>query len=141
MHSNLPRSKEPCIENCPLLIRETLDLITAKWSVPIFFALQASPGPLRYAELQRRVGRVTPKELAKHLRQLETAGLVQRRVHPTAPPQVDYALTELGESLSPSLEGLADWAMKFGEIVARNRKANETPEPARLIRPVYKMSG
>ncbi len=141
MHSALARSKEPCTDRCPLLIRETLDLITAKWSVPIFFALQDSPKPLRYAELQRRVGKVTPKELARHLRQLETAGLVERRVHATVPPQVDYSLTELGESLSPSLEGLADWAIKFGETVARNRKANKSPAPNRLVKAVYRVAG
>ncbi|QCI67476.1 winged helix-turn-helix transcriptional regulator [Phreatobacter stygius] len=130
---------DPCSEQCPILIRETLDLIAAKWTVPIFFALDAAAAPLRYADLQRRVGAITPKELAKHLRQLEAAGLVSRQVHPTVPPRVDYALTELGHSLHPSLESLANWAARFGETVASNRKANERPPAVRLIKPVYRV--
>jgi DNA-binding HxlR family transcriptional regulator len=86
-------------------------------------------------ELQRRLGDITPKELAKHLRNFETAGLVKRTVYPTVPPRVEYALTELGESLLPSLETLANWAINFGSIVADNKKSNERPTPVRLIKP------
>ncbi|CAN7484888.1 helix-turn-helix transcriptional regulator [Phyllobacterium sp. LjRoot231] len=134
MHSHAPREKEPCFEQCPVLIRETLDLIAAKWTVPIFFALQSASGPVRYAELQRRLGDITPKELAKHLRNFETAGLVERTVHPTVPPRVEYALTELGESLLPSLQTLADWAIRFGAVVAENKMSNERSAPVRLIK-------
>ncbi|HEX6537409.1 MAG TPA: helix-turn-helix domain-containing protein [Gemmatimonadaceae bacterium] len=121
MHTDPWGSKEPCAERCPFLIRETLDLIAAKWTVPILIALREAHTPLRYAELRRRVGAITPKELAKHLRQLEAAGLLHRRVHPTVPPSVEYSLTELGETLYPALESLADWALTFGRDVARNR--------------------
>lgn len=120
---------------CPVLIRETLDLIAAKWTVPVFFALRNASGPVRYAELQRRLGDITPKELAKHLRNFETAGLVKRTVYPTVPPRVEYVLTELGESLLPSLQTLADWAINFGGVVIQNRKENERPLPVRLIKP------
>lgn len=135
MHSHAPREKELCFGQCPVLIRETLDLIAAKWTVPIFFALQSASGPMRYTELQRRLGDITPKELAKHLRNFETAGPVKRTVYPTVPPRVEYALTELGESLLPSLETLANWAINFGGIVADNKKSNERPTPVRLIKP------
>ncbi|MEK1852094.1 MAG: helix-turn-helix domain-containing protein [Phyllobacterium sp.] len=135
MHSHAPRERELCFGQCPVLIRETLDLIAAKWTVPIFFALQSASGPVRYAELQRRLGDITPKELAKHLRNFETAGLVKRTVYPTVPPRVEYALTELGESLLPSLQTLADWAINFGGVVTQNRKENERPLPVRLIKP------
>ncbi|MEK1887971.1 MAG: helix-turn-helix domain-containing protein [Phyllobacterium sp.] len=135
MDSFAPREKEMCFGQCPVLIRETLDLIAAKWTVPIFFALRGASGPIRYADLQRRLGEITPKELAKHLRNFETAGMVRRTVYPTVPPRVEYALTELGETLLPSLETLADWAIRHGSKVADNRKANEPSAPVRLIRP------
>jgi DNA-binding HxlR family transcriptional regulator len=112
MHSNAPRPIEPCSEQCPALIRETLDLIAAKWSVPIFLTLHQSAEPVRYAELQRRIGAITPKELAKHLRQLEAAGLIRRQVYPTVPPRVEYAVTDLGHTLYPALESLAAWAAR-----------------------------
>ncbi len=141
MDTDLPRPKEPCSVQCPLLIRETLDLIAAKWTVPIFIALYTAPAPLRYAELRRQIGAITPKELAKHLRQFAAAGLIHRQVHATVPPQVEYSLTGLGRSLYPSLEGLADWAARFGGAVARNRQAGIPPARTRLIKPVYKLEG
>jgi DNA-binding HxlR family transcriptional regulator len=104
------------------LIGETLELIAAKWTVPIFIALYIEAAPLRYAELQRRVGAITAKELAKHLRLLEAAGLVDRKVHATSPPQVEYSLTELGRTLYPALEGLADWASRFGNAVTLKKQ-------------------
>ena len=125
MHSARP--KDPCAPHCPGLIREALDLIAGKWTVPIFFALHRAETPLRYADLRRRLEPVTPKELTRHLRQMETAGLIERRVHDTVPPSVDYALTELGNTLHPSFEGLADWAAHFADVVAENRQRGERP--------------
>lgn len=110
MHSTEPRSLEPCALQCPQLIRETLDIIASKWAVPVFIALHESPVPLRYADLQRRLGAITPKELAKHLRALESRALVSRTVYPSVPPRVEYALTESGRSLFPALVSLATWA-------------------------------
>ena len=139
MHSARP--KDPCSEHCPVLIREALDLIAAKWTVPIFFALESAGRPLRYAELERRLEPITPKELAKHLRLLETAGLVERRVHPTVPPSVDYSLTEFGLTLHPSFAGLADWTARYGATVAANRRRADHPAPLKLIKPVYRAAG
>lgn len=76
---------------------------------PLVIALYESDVPLRYAELQRRLAPITPKELAKQLRVLESAGVVQREVYATVPPSVEYALTPLGRSLYPTLEVLAAW--------------------------------
>ena len=68
MHS--PRPKDSCAPHCPDLIREALDLIAGKWTVPIYFALHRTETPLRYADLRRRLEPVTPKELTRHLRQM-----------------------------------------------------------------------
>lgn len=105
---------EPCAERCPALIRQTLDLIASKWTAPIFIALYDAAGPVRYADIARGVGNITPKELAKNLRHLEAEGLISRRVYPTVPPRVEYSLTGLGESIYPTLEHLAEWALHFG---------------------------
>lgn len=123
MQSLEPRQAEPCVQQCPFLIREALDLIAAKWTVPIFLALHASPLPLRYAQLRRAIDPISPKELAKQLRQLEHGGLIERRVFATIPPRVEYSLSELGHTLYPSLEGLAHWAARYGDTVAAHRSA------------------
>lgn len=105
---------EFCAERCPQLIRDTLDIIAPKWTVPIFLALHQAPAPLRYADLERCVSGVTPKELARHLKQLVARELVRREVYPTVPPRVEYSLTALGETLYPSLESLARWSVDHG---------------------------
>ena len=135
MDSIAPRDEDLCAGQCPELIRETLDLISAKWTVPIFFALRNASGPLRYADLQRSLGDITPKELAKNLRNFQLSGMVERTVYPTVPPRVEYELTALGETLLPGLEALADWAIRHGSTVADHRKAKERPAPVRLIKP------
>jgi DNA-binding HxlR family transcriptional regulator len=44
------------------------------------------------------------------LRGLERDGLVGRTVHPSVPPRVDYAHTDLGATLLESMTALGDWA-------------------------------
>ncbi|MHB1169454.1 MAG: winged helix-turn-helix transcriptional regulator [Longimicrobiales bacterium] len=102
-----------CLDECPPLVRETLRVIGTKWAVPILVALLAAPGPLRYAELRRRVGTITSKELARHLRNLESSGLIERTVYPTVPPQVDYRVTGEGEATVPLLHALAGWGARL----------------------------
>lgn len=48
--------------------------------------------------------------LIQNLRKLEACGLVRRVVYPVVPPQVDYSLTPLGETLVDPLAVLYEWA-------------------------------
>ena len=47
--------------------------------------------------------------LIQTLRRLEGVGLVARHAYPEVPPRVEYALTELGWSLSPLVHALDHW--------------------------------
>ena len=53
--------------------------------------------------------------ITQQLRELEQAGLVTRTVHPVVPPHVDYAITELGLSTIPVIEGLRAWGANYFE--------------------------
>ncbi len=90
---------------CPA--RTVLDHVTSKWAVLVLVGLRA--GPLRYSALRRAIGGVSEKMLAQTLRTLETDGFVHREVVPTAPPQVTYGLTGLGQEVTTHLAGLLDW--------------------------------
>jgi DNA-binding HxlR family transcriptional regulator len=98
-----------CALECPALLRDALDVVGSKWSAPIFLALHLSAVPVGFADLQRRLA-VSPKELTRHLRRLESRAIVRRHVSTTIPPRVDYSVTERGTLLFTALEGLADWA-------------------------------
>jgi DNA-binding HxlR family transcriptional regulator len=89
-------------------VPQLLDQIGSKWAILIIYAL--SQGTKRYSQLQHQIEGVSPKMLIQNLRKLEACGLVQRVVHPVVPPQVDYSLTLLGETLVDPLAVLYEWA-------------------------------
>lgn len=106
---------------CPT--RAALDRIASKWTVLIIDALSVEP--LRYRALHRRIEGVSQKMLTQTLRELEGDGLVSRTVFPTVPPQVEYALTPLGRSLSGPIGAVREWAeQNINEVLAsRSRRA------------------
>ncbi|MBQ3301421.1 MAG: helix-turn-helix transcriptional regulator [Eggerthellaceae bacterium] len=79
-----------------------------KWKLPILWYLHEAEAT-RYNELKRRMPGITNTMLTKSLRELEEAGLVNRRSYGTVPPRVDYSLTESGEALLPTLNELYRW--------------------------------
>lgn len=72
----------------------------------------------RGLDLDQVLGHVT-----QNLRMLERTGLVERTVHPTVPPRVEYTLTEPGEALRKTVDGMCDRTLRYlGDIEAsRNR--------------------
>jgi DNA-binding HxlR family transcriptional regulator len=98
---------DPKHERC-IAVREVLNRVGDKWSVLIVRML--GDGPLRFSELKRSVEAISQRMLTLTLRGLERDGLVRRTVHPTVPPQVEYALTELGQTLLEPVNALAAWA-------------------------------
>ncbi|MEU4620644.1 helix-turn-helix domain-containing protein [Actinoplanes sp. NPDC023801] len=90
--------------------RQALERLASKWRVLIIYALLA--GPQRHAELRRRVAGISQKVLTGTLRDMESDGLVQRRVLKEDPPQhVEYSLTALGKTLQEPLAAICDWAL------------------------------
>lgn len=92
--------------DCPS--RRVLDLISDKWTTLIVIVL--AHGPKRYNQLRREVSSISHKMLSQTLHQLEEKKLVNRRVIDTKPPQVEYSLTPLGETLLPIVASIAEWA-------------------------------
>jgi DNA-binding HxlR family transcriptional regulator len=85
-----------------------IELIGRRWAGAILWALTG--GPLYFAELTAGIPGLSDRLLSRRLRELESAGLVERSVHGGTPPRVSYALTEKGRSLEPALAELRDWA-------------------------------
>ena len=67
------------------------------------------------------MGDISQRMLAQTVRHLEEDGLLERTVHPTVPPRVDYRLTPLGHSLLVPLEALVDWAENHHDEVRAAR--------------------
>jgi DNA-binding HxlR family transcriptional regulator len=88
-------------------ISDMLARIGDKWSLLIVSTL--GEGPLRFNELRRRVTDISQKMLSSTLKVLERDGLVGRTVILSVPPQVEYALTDLGHELLRPVSALAEW--------------------------------
>ena len=111
---------------CPT--QEVLDRIAGKWTMVVILAL--GDGPLRYAELRRRVKGVTKKMLTQTLRELERDGLVDRRVFDTVPVQTEYELSALGRSLADAVAVIRDWAYGNVEDITGARARYDAREAA-----------
>lgn len=98
-------------------VEATVSLIDGKWKCVILNALL--DGTLRFGELRRRIPGVTPRMLTNQLRELEADGLVTRTVHAEVPPKVEYALSELGRSLGPVIDGLRAWGSQHLHLFER----------------------
>jgi DNA-binding HxlR family transcriptional regulator len=90
-------------------ISRTLARISDKWSMLIVRVL--GRGPCRFNALRREIGEISQKVLASTLRDLEEHGFVSRTVTPVTPPQVEYALTDLGREFLEPVRTLAEWVM------------------------------
>lgn len=94
---------------CP--VETTLMLIGNKWKVLVLRDLL--PGTKRFGELKKSIGNVSQKVLTAQLRDMESNGLINRKVYPEVPPRVEYSLTELGQSLKPILDAMWNWGEEF----------------------------
>ncbi len=114
-----PRSAERA--RCGRLIRDSLSLLSSKWSVDILLAL--GDGPRRYHELLAELDGISEKVLTQTLRSMERDGLVHRQVHAEVPPRVEYTLSALGATMSGPLKVLGSWQLRHGTRVddARGR--------------------
>jgi DNA-binding HxlR family transcriptional regulator len=104
-------------EKCP--VRNVLDRLGDQWSLLVILHLR--DGSTRFNALKRAIGDISQRMLAVTLRHLERDGLISRKVFPTNPPQVEYALTQLGRTLAGPIDALADWASENHAAIKRAR--------------------
>ncbi|MCI4664473.1 MAG: helix-turn-helix transcriptional regulator [Neomegalonema sp.] len=92
---------------------ECLSVIGGAWTPNVIWHLRA--GARRFSELRSDIPPITPKVLTARLRELEERGVVSRRVMPTSPPSVEYALTDLGAELVPAIEAIVEVGHRLKE--------------------------
>jgi DNA-binding HxlR family transcriptional regulator len=92
--------------SCP--IRDVLNRVGDTWTLLVVMNLQEKP--VRFNALRRSIEGISQRMLTVTLRSLERDGLVRRVVRPTTPPEVEYSLTELGQSIAVPIGALGVWA-------------------------------
>ena len=102
------------LPDCP--VATTVQLIGNKWKLLILRNLLARPW--RFNEMLRSIPGISQKVLTDSLRQMEADGIITRTVYPEVPPRVEYALSELGESMRPILMSMQAWGSRYKESMA-----------------------
>ena len=92
-------------------VATTVALIVSKWKMLILRNLMARPW--RFNELKKDLNGVSQKVLTDSLRSLEEDGIVTRTVYPEVPPRVEYALSDLGESMRPIIDVMQRWGLEY----------------------------
>ena len=105
---DLMKTKEE-LPDCP--VATTVALIGNKWKLLIIRNLLVRPW--RFNELHKSLEGISQKVLTESLRQMESDGIITRTVYPEVPPRVEYALSELGESMRPILMSMQDWGNSY----------------------------
>ena len=100
-------------------VGEILSRVGDKWTIHVVVALGL--GSQRFNGIKRHVNGISQQMLTRTLKALERDGIVERIVHHSTPPQVEYTLTPLGHSLSQTVQQLADWAVAHREKIEDNR--------------------
>lgn len=102
------RAKEELPE-CP--VATTVQLIGNKWKLLILRNLLVRPW--RFNELKKNLEGISQKVLTDSLRSMEEDGIITRTVYPEVPPRVEYALSELGETMRPILASMEQWGANY----------------------------
>ncbi len=110
--------------------RRVLELFATKWTSMVLHTLHARHGgTARAGVLLRSLPGISKKMLTQTVRDMEASGLLDRHVHSTTPPMVEYRLTPLGKRFVEPVELLYGWgrdnADALDALIPRARSRRE----------------
>ncbi len=112
---------------CPA--ERAIYFLGGKWKIRILFSLYENK-KVRFNELKKVLKTITQQMLSKQLKELETDGIINRKVYQVVPPKVEYSLTEFGLSVIPILKSFSDWNKKNTRTISI--KLNKSFEENRI---------
>ena len=113
--------------DCPA--ERAIYFLGGKWKIRILFTLYKNK-KVRFNILKRGLKTITQQMLSKQLKELETDGIVNRKMYQVVPPKVEYSLTEFGLSVIPILKSFSDWNKRNTRTISL--KLNKNFEENRL---------
>ncbi|HTS14346.1 MAG TPA: winged helix-turn-helix transcriptional regulator [Candidatus Sulfotelmatobacter sp.] len=93
-------------------VAKALDVVGDRWTLLIVRELTVQ-GPCRYTDIAHGLPGIASNLLSDRLRDLEDAGIVERRAAPPPVATTLYRLTTAGEELAPVLRALGRWGVRF----------------------------
>ena len=90
-------------------VRDAIDVINGKWKLPIIISVMT--GNERFTDIQESIPGITPKVLAKELKDLEQHQLIKRVVIDDYPVKILYKPEPYADTLTPIIEALKGWGL------------------------------
>jgi len=112
---------------CPRY-EKAVQILGKRWTARIVRALLG--GSRRFGEISAYVGGISDRLVSKRLQELETGGIVEKRVYPETPVRIEYVLTDKGRELQQVVEAIQRWANKGESPAVASSPASE-PSPRR----------
>ena len=97
------------LPECP--VATTVQLIGSKWKLLILRNLLQRPW--RFNEIKKSLPGISQKVLTDSLRSMESDHIITRTVYPEVPPRVEYALSDVGETMRPIINAMATWGEDY----------------------------
>ena len=94
--------KSVALTDCPVTF--TMRKIGGKWKPIILYLI--TKGGNRFGILHRGIDGISKQMLTKQLRELESDGILHRKIYAEIPPRVEYFITELGQTLLPIIDSM-----------------------------------
>jgi DNA-binding HxlR family transcriptional regulator len=94
---------------CPVAM--AAELLCTRWTMVLLRELVA--GSTRFNELRRGVPKMSPTLLSRRLKELEAAGVVERKEIKSEKGVFEYRMTASGMALAPVVEAIGCWGHKW----------------------------
>ncbi len=110
----MANGQKKVINSCeePCSVERGMRMLGGKWKASILWHLQDEP--VRFNDLSRMLGGASKKMVDQRLKELESQGLVIRKVISDRPIAVTYEITEFGRTALDILKRLKDWSEEHG---------------------------
>lgn len=92
-------------------VKIAMEVIGGKWKACIIQNLNGRT--MRPSELHRLFADANPRVINQQLKELETHGMISKKIFAELPPHTEYSITEEGKSLIPIIDMLRQWGENF----------------------------
>jgi DNA-binding HxlR family transcriptional regulator len=96
---------------CPRF-EKAMTILSQRWTGLIIYQLLS--GPQRFCTIESSIG-ISGRVLSERLKDLESEGIVKRKVYPETPVRIEYSLTEKGMGLEPLMKEIENWSQSWLE--------------------------
>ena len=113
----------PSSDECAGSLKNVLDalyVLNGKWKVALILCLVQSSK--RFNEIKTELTGISPKVLAKELKDLELNDFIIRNVYPTTPVNIIYEATPYSRTLKSVISELSSWGEQHREKIKNSMR-------------------